>query len=429
MKNKIVIWLLFVSGAVQAQSGNYFLSHFSPNQKQSDNVCFDMVQDKRGVFYFATQAGVLQFDGRNWEVIRTNGAAYAIELSENGEVYVGGAKGFGKITQDESGLESFQPLYERPDAEYIFQLEAIGNSIYFLNEKNLFRYLTESDSVTAISTGQILAFASLNEIFGSAYVSMENGKLLKLKEGRMEDSKLSLPDSTVILFSSSYEKNYLVGTSDNRIFLGTGNEKLREVHLEDSTYVNASEMINATWVNTELVALATLRGGIVFINPETGKTTEIINYSTGLPDNEIYTLISDRNQNVWAAHSYGFTRIAPYLPMRSFRHYPGLQGNLLCAITFKGNVYVGTSLGLFKLEKEEFYDELTYYVDVLVKPSKTTSKKVATPPSPAPEEKTEKGGFFKFLRKKETRTSGCYGTQTNNQNQPNEAPLSKGKES
>lgn len=405
MKNRIVVWLLFVSGAVQAQTGNYFLSHFSPNQKQSDNVCFDMVQDKRGVFYFATQAGVLQFDGRNWDVIRTNGAAYAIELSENGEVYVGGAKGFGKITQDESGLESFKPLYEKPDAEYIFQLETIGKNIYFLNEKNLFRYTTESDSVTAISTGQILAFASLNEIFGSAYVSMENGKLLRLKENRMEDSKLSLPDSTVVLFSTSYENNYLVGTSDNRIFLGTGNEKLKEVQLEDSTYVNASEIIKATWVNTELVGLATLRGGIVFINPETGKTTEIINYSTGLPDNEIYTLISDRNQNVWAAHSYGFTRVAPYLPMRSFRYYPGLQGNLLCAITFKGNVYVGTSLGLFKLEKEEFYDELTYYVDVLVKPAKTTSKKVVALPPPAPEGKTEKGGFFKFLRKKKPETT------------------------
>ncbi len=85
---------------------------------------------------------------------------------------------------------------------------------------------------------------------------------------------------------------------------------------------------------------------------------EIINYNTGLPDNEIFTPMVDKSQGIWAAHEYGFTRVSPYLPYRSFGHYPGLAGNLLCATSFHGKVYVGTSLGLYRLEREDVYDEI-----------------------------------------------------------------------
>lgn len=392
---------LVLSIAGYAQTGNYLLSHFSPEQKQSNNVCFDIVQDNRGVFYFATQSGVLQFDGRNWDIIRTNGAVYTIELSENGDLFVGGSNGFGKIAKNENGLESFVPLYEKSDAEYVFQIITSKESIYFLNEKNLFTYSITADSVTSIaSTEATGAFSGLHKIFGSIHISTEENGIFGVKNGQWIKSNLPMPDSTSLIFASEFENNYLLGTSDNRVFVYRENKRLRELQLEDASYAHASVILNATWVNQELVALGTLRGGIIFINPTNGKTAEIINYSTGLLDNEIYTLISDRNQNVWAAHTYGFTRVAPYLPLRSFSYYPGLQGNLLCATNYRGNVYVGTSLGLYKLEKEEFYDEITYYVDVLVKPRVKTQTKKPVPPPAEVKQEPEKGGFFKFLKRK-----------------------------
>jgi len=413
------LFFLLVSIPSFGQRGNYFLSHFSPSQEQSENVCFDIAQDGRGVFYFATQAGVLQFDGRNWDIIRTNGAVYAIELNEEGDLYVAGSKGFGKITQDENGLETFKPLYNQADAEYVFQIVALNEEVYFLNDSKLFKYSATSDSVSVIPANEATGtFSSLSEIFGSVYIGTEERGLFKEVGGELTKSKLALPDSATLIFSSRLDNNYLLGTSDNRVFSCKKNLTLKELKLEDAAYANASVIISASWVNKELVALGTLRGGIIFINPITGATVEITNYNTGLPDNEIYTLISDRNQNVWAAHAYGFTRIAPYLPLRSFRYYPGLHGNLLCASTYRGNVYVGTSLGLYKLEKEEFYDEITYYVDVLVKPrAKTQTKKVAAPPQDVKEDKPEKAGLFKFLKKK-TPTTPVVASQKTPSTQP-----------
>lgn len=397
----IIILYLFFSVAAFAQQGNYFLSNFSPDTDLADNVCFDIAQDSRGVFYFATQAGILQYDGRSWDVIRTNGAAYAIELADNGEIYVAGPNGFGKIAPDKNGLESFQLLYDKPGAEYIFQISCIKDKIYFLNEKNLFVYSTASDSTIKFSSSAVTgAFAGLTEIFGAVYISTEGQGLFRENNNQLTKSKLALPDSSQIVFSSKFENTYLLGTSDNRLFLFNDKMRLREIQLKDPSYANASVVVNATWVSKNLIALGTLRGGVIFIDPATGTTTEIINYETGLPDNEIYSIGSDMDGNVWAAHTYGYTRIAPDLPFRSFKHYPGLQGNLLCATTFQGNVYVGTSLGLYKLIKEDSYDEITYYVEVPVR-----SRKDKTPSPKVEKEEPEKKGFFSFLKKKKPETT------------------------
>jgi ligand-binding sensor domain-containing protein len=401
-KFSILLLSLIFSATAFAQQGNYFLSNFSPDKDLADNVCFDIAQDNRGVFYFATQAGILQYDGRSWDVIRTNGAAYAIELAENGEVYVAGPRGFGKIAPDNNGLESFQLLYDKPGAEYIFQITTIKDKVYFLNERNLFVYSTVTDSTTTFSSSTVTgAFAGLTEIFGSVYISTEDQGLFRETNNQLIKSKLALPDSTQLVFSSKFNNKYLLGTSDNRLFLYNDKMRLKELTLKDPTYASASVVINATWVSDDLIALGTLRGGVIFINPETGSTIENINYGTGLPDNEVYAIACDKNKNVWAAHTYGFTRIAPNIPFRSFKHYPGLQGNLLCAITHQGQVYVGTSLGLYKLEKEESYDEITYYADVPVKSRSKNS--TATPAKPVKEE--PKGGFFSFLKKKKPATT------------------------
>jgi Y_Y_Y domain/Two component regulator propeller len=398
-KLSILLFSLLVSATAFAQSGNYFLSNFSPDKDLADNVCFDIAQDNRGVFYFATQAGILQYDGRSWDIIRTNGAAYAIELAENGVLYVAGPKGFGKIAPDANGLESFQLLYDKPGAEYIFQITTVKEKVYFLNERNLFIYSTKTDSTTAFSSSTVTgAFSGLTEIFGTVYISTEEQGLFRESNSQLSKSKLPLPDSAQLIFSAKYENNYLLGTSDNRLFLYNDKMRLKELQLKDPAYANASVIINATWVTENLIALGTLRGGVIFIDPATGSTTETINYDTGLPDNEVYAITCDKDKNVWVAHTYGYTRIAPYLPFKSFKHYSGLQGNLLCATTYQGNVYVGTSLGLYKLVKEESYDEITYYVDVPVKSkkdSKTTPAKTTTK-----EEPEKKGGFFSFLKRK-----------------------------
>ncbi len=354
MKHALSIALLFVTFTLSGQSGNYFLSHFSPTKDRFDNVCFDMVQTGNGLMYFATQGGIIQFDGLNWNLIPGTGAVYSLQAS--GDVlYWAGAAGYGTIGEDDNGLPHIVTLSK--GTKDVFQAIAVKDKACFVTEDNLFVLAQGQQNATDIRRTEATgSFINIFELFGMLFVNTEHG-VFKIQNDKLVPFTLALPPGAQVSFSSHFENLYLLGLSDNRIYLCGENLKPRQLKLEDEAYANASVVVSARWVNQDMFALGTLRGGLMFIHASTGKTQEIINYTTGLPDNEVFALMTDKNQCIWAAHEYGFTRVAPYLPFRSFGHYPGLQGNLLCALSFDNEVYVGTSLGLYKLQKEEVYDE------------------------------------------------------------------------
>lgn len=388
---------------LSAQTGNYFLSHYSPEDAghRLDNVCFQVVQHDNGLMYFATRNGVLEYDGRTWNLIKGRGAIYTILAGQNGELYWGGAAGYGVLALNQSGLLEFSPISE--DAANVFQSISIGKKMYFLNEENLFSHETATQPPTIVkSTDLTGSFLNVFELSGQAYVFTSTNSVYKVDGGKLVKTTLNFPPDEQVLFAASGKAGQLVGLSNNRLYLISKNLRTREITLEDQDYIDKSVVINGQWVSDDLVVVGTLRGGMIFINIITGRTEEIINYSTGLPDNEIFALVKDRSNSIWAAHEYGFTRVAPHLPFRSFSHYPGLHGNLLCAITLKNTVYVGTSLGLFKLEREDVYDEVTYFVDVPVRfgrEVKTASKEQSATSVKEAEPESKRKGFFSFLKR------------------------------
>lgn len=416
---RIVLFIFLLLGYItaSAQSGNYFLSHYSTGENQFDNVCFDMAQDKHGLMYFATRGGVQQFDGRSWKNIQGNGAIYSIEIAGNGDIIWSGAAGYGKLEVTKTGVPVLTKLSD-DHVKDVFQNLIIQDHSYFISEQSISVYdLKKHVSSTIMSTNLTGSFLGVFELFGSPYLNTERAGVVKVEGGKFVQTTFNIASGTNVLFSSGSDRHYLLGLSDNKVYLCSENMDMVPLKIEDSTYVDASVILHGNWVNRDLIVLGTLRGGLIFIHPITGKTQEIINYNTGLPDNEIYAMMIDKSQGIWSAHEYGFTRVAPYLPYRSFGHYPGLQGNLLCAASFKGNVLVGTSLGLYKLEREDVYEEIVYYVDEEIKEKKApvknegrkTSKvvEVAEPVDQQviPQEpESKKKGFFRFLRRSKNKT-------------------------
>lgn len=363
MKRFLFCWLLWSCAIlVSAQDGTYFLSHHSPSTDNFDNVCFDIAQDKNGIMYFATKAGVLEFDGRQWDLIPRAGAVYGLNRNEAGEIFWVGAKGFGKIGVNVQGFKETQFLSDSLTTN-VFQTLAVGEQIYFLAENKIFLYRGgNSAAEPLIAASAQTMFTGMFELFGIVYVQTDRNTIFKLQGDRLVYVNLKFFGN--VLFQSRFEDTYLIGTSDNRVYSLSRDLQVKQLKIEDQPYADANAIVNGTWVNKELLALGTLRGGVMLINPKTGKRDQIIDYSTGLPDNEVFSLMADANQNVWVAHEYGFTQISPSLPFRSFSYYDGLEGNMLCVYSHRDNVYVGTSVGLFKLDKDEIYEEVVTWADV-----------------------------------------------------------------
>ncbi len=398
MKRLIFCWMFCLSALSSgAQSGSYFLSHHAPSEENFDNVCFDIVQDNNGVMYFAMKAGILEFDGRDWDLIPGAGAVYALNRNDAGEIFWVGAKGFGKVGLDRRGLKEIQYLSDST-VRNVFQALTIGRHVYFLSENRIFLYRGEGTSAEVIISGNAQnMFTGMFELFGVVYVQTERNTIFKVDNDKLVYVTLNFSGN--VLFHSRLNDTYLLGTSDNRVYSCGKDLVVRQVNIHDQPYADANVIITGTWVSNNLLALGTLRGGVMLVNPHTGERDQIIDYSTGLPDNEVFTLMVDANQNIWVAHEYGFTQISPALPFRSFSYYSGLEGNMLCVYSHENNVYVGTSLGLFKLHKEDVYDEIVTYVDVELAVKNTPAEEVQPAVRPQEEAGSKRRGFFNFLRR------------------------------
>lgn len=347
-----------------SQTGNYFLSHYAPVDEDIDHLCFDITQDQRGVLYFANKAGVLVFDGRNWSMTPTPAPIYTVAISPTGEVFAGGLSGFGRV-HNTGGENAYEHLSTTiPTATNVFQSLTVEGKIFFLSSSGFFviNPATNAIDVTINPSKEQGLFKNLFEIEGEVYVSTETDDMFKFDGGKLVRSQVN-PSAGEILFTHALPggKKTLLGTSADRVFIYE-NQTFTEVAIKDIEYLQTNVLVSGAWINDFLISLGTLRGGVIFINPVTGETMEITNYYTGLPDNEVFAMHGDNKECVWVAHDYGFTRIAPFVPFRTFNHYPGLEGNLLCAYSANDGVYVGTSLGLFKLVKDEIFEEEEYFV-------------------------------------------------------------------
>jgi ligand-binding sensor domain-containing protein len=384
MKPLFAFILLLAGFSLKSQDGNFFLSHYTPNEEWAGSVTFSMAQDYKGVIYFANNNGVLEFDGRNWGITPTPGPIFTI-ISNGNQVFAGGYKGFGKIVLGGDNLRTYQSITDGvANSDQIISSVSLKDKIYFCNHQNIFVYSVTSGKIesTLPVTEKGDEWNNLFHIADNVYAKSSNG-FFKLENGKIVSSDLSIPKGETIEFSSAFENKSAFLTSGSRLFVKDA-DAFKEVILNDQSIIQQYAATSLEWVSESLVAIGTLRNGIYFIDVKTGSTRENTNFFTGLPDNEVYALLGDGIQGLWVAHAYGFTRVAPSLPFHSYSHYPGLNGNLLCAKTFQGITYVGTTLGLYALTASETERTITKTID-------TEGKQVT---------KSKTSGLFSFLRKK-----------------------------
>lgn len=391
------------------------MTHYNHNSESLDHINFDIVQDEKGVICIANRSGILKFDGSSWEHINTASAIFSLAIDpQNNTLYASGYNGFGKVMLDENYQEIFLTLQDSSQIiKNVYSLILKDKLLYGLSEGAVYTYDLSTGKVNKIAPGYSGELYALHQMNDQLYVSTEKSGLQVIQEGQIKEAKNKLFDQLEVVFTRSHTAsgNTLIGTVDGNLYLSVANT-VKQLDVKDvDNYLPNSDFTDAVWVNESLVALSSLKGGVIFLDLQTKEIKQIINYQTGLPDNEILAISKDSNGGVWVAHNVGFTRISPHLPFHTYSNYEGLNGTILTAINHNDSLYVGTSLGLYFLDKVKNYEN----VNVTVK-EQITVKKKAEPVS----DRKRKGSLLGFLKKKEegenvnskTETKTVYRSQT-----------------
>lgn len=398
--------LTFTLTFIYGQQGDFLMTeHFSDNSIL-DNTNFEITNDYLGRLCVANRSGILKYDGEAWDYYKTPSAALSLAVDSSNVVYVGCIGSVGMI--DFKGRQIVYQQIAAPDSSNNLFLETLFNKgkAYFLSDEKLIVYDTQTKESKQFDG----FFLNIFKLGGEVYVNNANYETLLIADTLAKsgiDKQLSYTDSFKKNPELSIDFEGKLWTYENANFKALPQNKI----IEQRGY----EIQEATWINDSLFVCSTMESGILFFNINDPEYIDVSNYYSGLPDNEVYALHTDDNQNVWVAHQFGITQISPLFPAYSFSNFPGLDGNLISINNYKKRLWVSTSLGLYCFNRDTVFETKVYYEVVKKKTTakksapqskKTTPQKTTPQPkkvTPPPKAKEKNKPFIKRLFSKKQR--------------------------
>lgn len=386
-KTLVVIYAILASTALlNAQSGSYFIANYNPGEQNFDNTNYAVLQDGRGVMHFANRQGVLHFDGNSWWLSSTPYSIFCL-AEANDKIFVGGREGFGMIPK--SGLE--EASYTIIDSVHrdISKCLVTDSRVYYSDDHRLYSFYLSNPGIidTIYTTSEEIL--DLIEVNNKIYLTLNGIGLKELRGKELQDPFIIEPAGTYFIRQSPSGR--LLFFTDAKDIYTDVHDSIANINFDNREYLADLDVTEIVWVSDSLIAVSTLSVGIFVVNAFTGETDQIVDYDTGLPDNQISHIAIDRAGEIWAIHGHGLSVISPNLPLRTFSHYPGLSGTLLMALTFQDQLIIGTSTGVFRLAKRRKVRESVEYDRVRIRIS--SNEEVV--------EKKRIRGLFKRKKKKE----------------------------
>jgi serine phosphatase RsbU (regulator of sigma subunit)/ligand-binding sensor domain-containing protein len=367
MKRTAALFIMLITvSSVRAQIGFPLLTHYTES-RDVENQSWAICQGEDEVMLFANRRGILTFDGQEWKQAGIRVIPFAMSKDPaGGNIFIGAENDFGFIEKDPYGRYSYTSLAgdsALPGAvtKIIFR----DSIIWFYSDRSISRFDRKKNATDLVLNSEPgTAFTGMFTNQKNTFINVSGRGLHRLESDTLFPIVTGyLTEQTEILFSLPYDdKLVLTGLGNGRLSLFDG-IKYYDYPVKDEGYLRANILSEGLALGDTAYAFTTLDGGALVVEKRTGKVLYTINNQVGLPDDEIFAAGLDNSGGLWLSHQYGLSRADLLIPVRDYSTYPGLAGNLSSVQTYRNDLYVASSEGVFYLEEVKSYTE----VEVLVK--------------------------------------------------------------
>jgi signal transduction histidine kinase len=339
------------SQAIGTERGIPSVTFLPPKEFKSHPQNWSIVQDSKGIIYVGNNlSGVLQYDGVSWRKIYVpNGIVESIAIDFNDRVYVGGYNTFGYLEPDSVGSYQFVSLYNKSygNLQIITGTHTSKNGVYFQASSKVIFLENDNIKIWNPKTSFGNSFLIRDKFFvsqkGEGIMSIYNDELKLIPGG----AKFANENITSIL---PYDNDRLIFAALKNLFLYDG-EKFYPFNTDADELLNT--ITHAVMLPDSTYAISTINSGIIVISKE-GKTTRILDRTSGLNSNKVIRLFVDNQKALWAILTSGLARINYPSPITFFENEIDSYSiaDAIDAERHNGELYVVNSSGLFRLKTQ-----------------------------------------------------------------------------
>lgn len=318
-------------GKIWLGTDNGFMYSFDESKKElekfdinkGNQLLFNILEDKQGQIWTASiQGGLYKLDPKNG---RPGNYGIADGLTSN-EVWSNLETKDGKMwIATYNGIDVYDPKTQT--------LKHLGVEQGLVNVRN--------SRLIEDSKGRVWACGSAS---GISIIDPKKGIIQQLttKQGLKTDRiRAVLEDKNGLIWIGGEQGEIQTIDLDHSI------SKYYEPTAKETKVVNTIFLLDAE----NHIWIGTLGAGIQIIDPKSNTYTQL-RQAEDLVDNQVYSLMQDEHQNIWAATNKGVVLInAQKKELTTFTTNEGLASNDVYAlIAHKGEIFNGTSKGLTVLE-------------------------------------------------------------------------------
>ncbi len=357
-----ILFLLFVISGTHASvtEKGYFLSirNFTPKDYKARPQNWAITEDNRGVLYFGNNKGILVYDGIYWKTIGVPGdIVYSLDSDSNGIIYVGGNGNFGYINTTTAGRQEFVSLLgylhdKGQIVDAVWQTHATPEGAYFLTGGALFKWTGDTMFTWPASNNFHASFY----VNGDLYVDETDRGLLKMKG-----------DSLVLIKGgekfAEIAINGMIPSNENGILIFTEREGIFHMKMAHSTEAiklvrHFNEIDNflfdnaitcAIRINDKQFAVGSQGRGVI-VYDQSSDQFDILNFTTGLQDEVIYNMHTDRRGYLWMALSNGISMSPVLTSVTTFGYNSGIKETVEGIGRFGGKLFVANLLGTYYMD-------------------------------------------------------------------------------
>lgn len=325
--------------------------NYSPEDYAAGTQNWQLAMKSNGWVYAANNHGLLEYDGNMWCLygVWNSSILRSVMYSQDGQLYVGATNDFGVFRPDSLGGVKYQSLtdqlteVEKQFGE-IWSISEIGSVRYFQAPHHIYK-LSEEGDIQTISSHARIHTCTVND--GALYVATTEGLAV------LSGTKL------VVLHGSEQlhglEVRSLLPLEDDKLLIVTDfsglfvldDNVIRPWKTDADKYLRENQLYSCAYQNGKL-ALGTVMGGVVIMDID-GHNCLYVNHQKNLQNNTVLSLAFDYRGNLWAGLDQGIDCILLSSPLR-FLSGEGDYGSGYAAAVYKGDLYIGTNQGLYRLK-------------------------------------------------------------------------------
>lgn len=352
----LILSISLISPILKAQIkkiGVPFITNYNSKTYKAASENWDVLQDSKGMMFFANHFGIMQFDGVRWSIItqpENRSMVRSLAIDKKDKIFVGAQGDFGYAIQLPNGQYRYTSLVKLlPESAHNFGdvLHTIirNNEVIFFSYEGIFIYKNNKIKVLKSKA----KFDDFFEVSNNIYVSdnakglliLKGDKLIPIVNGEkfagMKIRKIFKTQNGLLLF-----------TQKDGLFIFKENQ-LKAFSTEADNLLKQNQISVAIQLSDGFFGIGTRQSGLIVIDGS-GRLIQHINKQLGLQNDYVTNLKVDKEGNLWVTLKEGISLIQISSPLSRILDTSSSETKIYCSQIYQDKLYIATDNGLFWMD-------------------------------------------------------------------------------